>query len=191
MLTVKQGFPFGSEGQAGTKLPGRLWKCPFCSPHASGSCTGHSPEQCRVFQVPEQCTVFSRCALEVPGKCCAPEQCVHPPCASSKFPCEISPSPGTGSPRDVTCLVFLGRNTPCFIVSMHKKLAKCTASSMIRFLFHRATVIYEAYFHVVTRKCFHLMIRQCTFLYQTCLKTFYCFKNIFSQEFCCFNQISF
>lgn len=85
------------------------------------------------------------------------------------------------------CLVSLGRSTLSFTVPMYMKLAKCIASSMIRFSFHRATVIYEAYFHVVTRKCFHLMIGQCTFLYQTCSKSFYCFKNTFSQEICCFH----
>lgn len=191
VLTGKQRPPFGSGGQAGTKLSGRLLDMsPLFTPRPVAPAEEAAQSNALVFRLRAVHCVFQVCTgstLEMLCSC-AGGVCI-PRASSKKFPLETPASPGTDSPRDVTCLVSLGRNTPCFIVSMHKKLAKCMASSMIRFLFHRATVIYGAYFHVVTRKCFHLMIGQCTFLYQTCLKTFYCFKNIFSQAFFCFNQI--
>lgn len=187
VLTMKQCPPFGSERQADIKLSGR----PLNISSQFISCQWLLQR----WWLRATFWAFQVCVASALEITCSLAGSVHitpaPRACSKKFPYETSASSGTGSSMDVSCLVSLGRNTPCFIVSMHKKLAKCMASSVIRFSFHRATVIYEAYFHVVTRKCFHLMIGQCTFLYQTCLKTFCCFKYTFSHEICCFNHILF
>lgn len=167
VLTSKQCPPFGSERQADIKLSVR----PLNTSSPFIFCQWHLQRWCLRAML---------CAFQV----C--RHCVHHPrprACSKKFPYEISASSGTSSCMDVTCLVSLGRNIPFFRLSMHKKLAKCVASSMIRFLFHRTTVIYETYFHVVTRKCFHLTTGQWSFLYQTSLKNFYCFRIHFHRRF--------
>lgn len=187
VLTMKRHPPFGSTRQADVRLSRRPLNISsqFISRRRLLQRWWLRAMLC-AFQVCLDSALEITCFL-AGGVCITPA----PPVPAAKFPNETCASSGTGSCMDVTCSVSLGRHTPRFRVSMHKKLAKCTASSMIRFSFHRTTVIYEAYFHVVTRKSFHLMIGQCTFLYQTCLKTFYCFKNTFSQEICSFNRISF
>lgn len=156
---------FGSEGQA--KPAGRILDLsPLPSP-CQWLLQRTQPRQCTVFQVSEQSTVLQVCTVLQCSVCI-------PLCLQQEVPYEISASPGT-APLWMWHVWFSWIGThpasqlPCI------RNFKCTLSSMISFLFHRATVIYEAYFHVVTRKRCHLMLGQCTFLSQTYLKTFYCF----------------
>lgn len=86
VLTGKQRPPFGSGGQAGTKLSGRLLDTSPLSTPCQWLLQRRQPRAMHWFSVSEQCTVFSRSGSTLEMLCsCAGGVCI--PCASSKkFP---------------------------------------------------------------------------------------------------------
>lgn len=125
VLTTKQRPCFWSRRQADAKRSRRLLNMLV---HLTPGALAEVMAQPLCFPVCVESALEIRAALQ--AGCVLP----LPRCRSKTFPLRLLPVLVL-APVWMWCLVSLGGNTPCFIVSMHKKLAKCMASSVIRFFF--------------------------------------------------------